>query len=137
MNQPRLLVLDDQESLTVAISYMATSIGWEAVTTTEPEQALAWLKSMTVDVFLTDFRMPRCTGLDLIEALRISQPTLPAILMSACPWEIDTNRADKLNLLPILVKPFDQSVLEVALNRARALAPGRCETATAGKADSV
>jgi len=67
---PHLLILDDEPSLTMVISYMLQGMGWRVSVTNDPKEALTLLCTDGVDMFLTDYRMPQCNGLAVIEELR-------------------------------------------------------------------
>ncbi len=120
---PHLLILDDEPSLTMVISYMLQGMGWRVSVTNDPKEALTLLCTDGVDMFLTDYRMPQSNGLDVIEALRQSNPTMPVILMSGYALEIDRLVTERLGVFAILEKPFEQGHLVETLNRALTLLP--------------
>ncbi len=123
MIPPRLLILDDEAPVAEAISWIARSIGWQVSTTHDPQEAMALLRNNAADVFLTDYNMPQCNGLEVIENLRLGQSTMPVILMSGLTRTIDRSRAQRLGVLAVLEKPFDLHLLTDALKQALALIP--------------
>lgn len=78
------------------------------------EAAFHKLQETEFDVLITDFRMPRMTGLELIRALG---PSIPTILMSSnTPAELALSAKD-LEGLEFLRKPFGLTDLYAAIGR--------------------
>ena len=59
------------------------------------------------DLLITDFRMPRFDGFDLIEALRLTRVRTPIILITAFGDAATHARARELGVAAVLDKPFD------------------------------
>ena len=99
---------------------MLERIGYSVLEARHGEDALRiWTdRGNSIDLLLTDLRMPAMGGRELIAALRDKKPTLPAVLMSGyCPDSIDGLEAD----VAFLQKPFTgdslYSVIEAGLRK--------------------
>ena len=67
-----------------------------------------------LDLIISDIRMPICTGLQILEALRKAQWTVPVILMTAFGDEATRKTADDLGAV-IFDKPFSLGDLRTAV----------------------
>lgn len=67
-SQPRLLIVDDEETMRVLLAKTLKRAGYRDVTTTaSSDEARRWLTSERVDLVLTDMQMPGGSGLGLLE----------------------------------------------------------------------
>ncbi|NVK55072.1 MAG: response regulator transcription factor [Alteromonadaceae bacterium] len=82
----RVLVVDDQQLLRQGLcSLLALSDKVEVVgQANDGEEALQWLQSHVdgVDVILLDIRMPRMTGIELLNALKQANTLIPTIMLT-------------------------------------------------------
>lgn len=78
----RLLVVDDDEAIREIISAMLTEHGYEIVTAEDGQQALELLPQFRPHLVVTDLRMPRMSGDELVRIMRESFPELPVIVVS-------------------------------------------------------
>jgi len=74
------------------------------------------------DVLLSDVRMPRMTGLQVLEALRARGLTLPVILMTGFGESVHAARVEALGGAMLLEKPLDFEDLRAALRNLPSLA---------------
>ncbi len=77
-----IVYVDDDEVMRITIDALLTRAGATVVTFESGDQALAAFAdaNLACDVLVTDYNMPRASGLDLARALRASRPTLPIII---------------------------------------------------------
>jgi DNA-binding response OmpR family regulator len=66
------------------------------------------------DLLVSDIRMPVCSGLQILESLRLARWPMPAILMTAFGDEQTRARAEGLGAV-IFMKPFDMDDLRTAV----------------------
>ena len=78
----RLLVVDDDVAIREIISAMLTEQGYEIVTAEDGQQALDLLPQVRPHLVVTDLRMPRMSGDELVRIVRESFPQLPVIVVS-------------------------------------------------------
>ena len=79
----RVLVVDDEENIRVVLKALLRRHGYEVETASNGEEALALVDSFGPDFVLTDVRMPKMGGLDLLSTLRAKQSDATVIVMSA------------------------------------------------------
>jgi signal transduction histidine kinase len=110
-----ILVVDDDPLIASSTSYLLQDLGQEVIEANSGEAALEILRSgREVDVLLTDFSMPRMTGVQLATAARALRPALPIILATGYAELPEGAEAD----LPRLRKPYQQSQLLMEITRA-------------------
>ena len=79
----RVLVVDDEENLRLVVRSFLKRDGFEVEVAGSGEEALAMLESFGPDVILTDVRMPKMGGLDLLSTLKAKGSEITVIVMSA------------------------------------------------------
>ncbi|HJO47426.1 MAG TPA: response regulator, partial [Candidatus Scalindua sp.] len=77
-----VLIVDDQESIRVALSKMLSKEGYEVLLTDEGEKALVVLREKKVNVMLSDLKMPKMDGLQLLKASKLVKPEVEVILIT-------------------------------------------------------
>ncbi len=114
----RVLVVDDEENIRLVLRTLLKKHGYEVEVADGGEAALAALDLFDPDVILTDVRMPRMGGLDLLGALRAKQHPATVIVMSAY-GNIDLAiEAMKAGAYDYVGKPFKPDEVVLALRKA-------------------
>jgi CheY-like chemotaxis protein len=91
---PPVLVVDDSPLFRqMAVALIRDGVGCRAVHAADGIEALGLLKPAEPSVVLTDLRMPRMDGLELVKAIRADYPHIPVILMTAYGSEAIALRA--------------------------------------------
>ena len=103
----RILVVDDEEIVLVALYETLRRERYQVVTTSDPATALAELKKQEFSVIITDQRMPTLTGLELLGQAREIQPNASRILITAV-LSLDTviDAINKGEIYRFVVKPW-------------------------------
>jgi two-component system response regulator AtoC len=112
----RVLVVDDEPGLLFAIRSLVEAMGHEPVVARSGAEALERLEG--ADAVVTDFSMPEMDGLQLLEAIRQRDETLPVILVTAHGSERIAVRAMKQGAYEYVTKPFELDELTVVIERA-------------------
>jgi len=104
---PRVLLVDDDESVRTTLSLVLKHNGFDVSSAPNVNQALALISSQTFDALVTDLHMPRPgDGLTVVSAMRHSNPKAVTLICSAFP-EMQRATAAILNQADeILVKPL-------------------------------
>ena len=79
---PLILLVDDNEHGNTARRRVLEGMGYRVKTTTSAEQAICLFREETFDLVVTDYKMSKMTGVELIAALRTVRPAVPTILLS-------------------------------------------------------
>jgi two-component system response regulator AtoC len=114
----RVLVADDEENLRLVLRTLLRRHGYEVETAASGEDALALVDSFGPDVVLTDVRMPKMGGLDLLSTLRAKGNDATVIVMSAYGNMDLAVEAMKAGAYDYVQKPFKPDEVVLALRKA-------------------
>jgi len=114
----RVLVVDDEENLRVVVRSFLKRDGYEVEVAPGVEEALALLESFGPDFIITDVRMPRLGGLDLLATLKAKGDPATVIVMSAYGNVDLALEAMKAGAYDYIQKPFKAEELLLALRKA-------------------
>jgi DNA-binding NtrC family response regulator len=112
-----ILVVDDEEAQRKVLAGFLRKRGFEAITAGSADEALELSRSRTVDLVLTDLRMPRRSGLDLLRELRAANPETPVVVLTAFGTVETAVDAMKQGAADYLLKPVSLDELEVLVGR--------------------
>jgi two-component system, NtrC family, response regulator AtoC len=114
----RVLVVDDEENLRVVLRTLLRRHGYEVETASSGEEALGMVDSFGPDVVLTDVRMPKMGGLDLLSTLKAKGNDATVIVMSAYGNMDLALDAMKAGAYDYVQKPFKPDEVVLALRKA-------------------
>jgi DNA-binding NtrC family response regulator len=80
---PRVLVVDDNREHCQALAKIFDRAGYRVGTAADGQQALKLLTNQPFDLVLTDLRMPRMDGLDLLLNIRAMNPHVAVVIITA------------------------------------------------------
>ncbi len=114
----RVLVVDDEENLRLVVRSFLKRDGFEVEVAGSGEEALALIESFGPDVVLTDVRMPKMGGLDLLSTLKAKGSEITVIVMSAYGSVDLAIEAIKAGAYDYIQKPFKNEELLLTLRKA-------------------
>jgi two-component system response regulator AtoC len=114
----RVLVVDDEENLRLVLRTLLRRHGYEVETAPTGEEALTLVDSFGPDVVLTDVRMPKMGGLDLLTTLKAKGNEATVIVMSAYGNMDLALEAMKSGAYDYVQKPFKPDEIVLALKKA-------------------
>ncbi|MBN2144601.1 MAG: response regulator [Candidatus Aureabacteria bacterium] len=117
---PRVLVIDDQESIVNGLKRAFSAEGFAVETSRTASEALTRIHEKSFDFIITDLKMPGMSGLELIRKLREEKNPAKSVIISAYLNLEDVMEALRLGVHDIFQKPFDNTAL---LSRIKELAP--------------
>jgi two-component system, NtrC family, response regulator PilR len=120
-----ILVVDDEKSMRTLFEILLKREGHEVETAKSGEDALAMVAEKTYDLVITDLKMPRVTGLDVIKGVKKISPDTEVIVVTAYSTVETAISAMKLGAFNYLSKPFNNEEIKVVIEKAlerRALA---------------
>jgi len=101
----RVLVVEDEESFSDALSYMLRREGFDAVVAESGPQALAEFDRAGADIVLLDLMLPGLPGTEVCRQLR-SRSSVPIIMLTAKDGEIDKVVGLELGADDYVTKPY-------------------------------
>lgn len=110
----RILMVDDEQDLLDLGQKTLGHLGYRVATEKDSEQALRMLAAtpQAFDLAIVDVNMPRRTGLQLAEDLRLVRADMPIVLITGSGKAIAAERLQAIGAVKLLSKPF--SMVELA-----------------------
>ncbi len=116
--QGRVLVVDDEKSLLLALSGLLSKEGYQVETAQSGEAAVRLIETGNFHVVISDLSMAGMSGMEVLEHARKVDPDLAVIMITAYGSEKTAVQAMKLGASDYLPKPFDNDELRVTVRRA-------------------
>jgi len=111
----RLLIVDDDSSMRMALYESLTSCGYEVETAENGAEALARFKSGRFAGVVTDMRMPKMSGMEVLKGVKRISPETPVIIITAYGTVSTAVDAMKEGASEFIMKPFSLDDLEFAV----------------------
>jgi two-component system NtrC family response regulator len=117
-----ILLVDDDDSLRRVVEYTLRDEGYDVVLASTGTEGLQLFRSRSVDLVLTDVRMPEMDGVELLARLKAMQSDLPVVLLTAHGTITSAVEAMKRGAFDYLTKPFDRDRLRATVRKALEMA---------------
>ncbi len=116
--RPTVLIVDDESGILQTLEILLRGAGFTPVCAHGGRAALDALAGVLPDIVLTDIRMPVVDGVQVLEAVRVRDPDLPVILMTAQASLQSAMQAVNAGAFYYIQKPFRNDELLAILRRA-------------------
>ncbi len=116
--RPSVLVVDDEEGVRHTLSLILDENGYEVRAVSDGEAALSELDRADFDVIITDVRMPKVGGIELLEHTRARSLDTTVIVMSAYGTQDTAIEAVKRGAYDYISKPFKPDEMVLLLRKA-------------------
>jgi len=113
-----ILVVDDEKNYPLILGAVLEEEGFEVLTANSGREALEIQKTSAVDLILTDMKMPSMDGIELLEKIKVRDPDMPVIMMTAYGSVDKAVEAMEKGAYSYILKPFDNEKLVVYVNKA-------------------
>jgi two-component system response regulator FlrC len=117
MNQPVILVVEDDADLQAALCDTLALAGYDTETANDGVEALEILRRKMVDMVITDIQMPGMDGHELLKQIKTQWQDLPVMLMTAYGSIQMAVEAMRDGAVDYLSKPFEAEVLATMVSR--------------------
>jgi two-component system response regulator HydG len=115
---PTILIVDDQDSIRDALSKMLIKEGYEVLLAGEGDEALEILRKKKVNVILSDLKMPKMDGVQLLKTSKLIKPEVEVILITAHGTIEKAVSAMKDGAYDFIRKPFKKIVIANMIKKA-------------------
>jgi two-component system NtrC family response regulator len=112
-----ILITDDDESLRRVIEYNLSNKGYRLLLASNGEEALNIFKSENVDIVVTDIKMEKMDGLELLENIKRLNSNVLVIMITAHGSIETAVKAMKLGAYDYITKPFDRDELQIMIEK--------------------
>ncbi len=117
-NEFTLLVVDDSTTTLEVIKRNLNNVGYRVQTCTGVEAAVSILGATPIDLVITDYKMPKLTGIDLIQHVRDNHPDTAIMMVTGYATIDGAVEAVKKGAEEYLPKPFTDKELLTSVSRA-------------------
>ena len=112
-----ILVVDDAVDTLEVVRRNLTDRGYQVYTAPDVSEALSLLETTDIDLVITDLKMPRISGLDLVRHVRENYRNTEIMMMTGYASVTGAVEAMKTGAEEYLVKPFTEDELLAAVRR--------------------
>jgi nitrogen regulation protein NR(I) len=113
-----VLIVEDEANMRRVLSALLERDGFRTLEAPDGAAALELLARESVDAVLTDLRMPKMNGLELLEAVRRTHPEIPVVMLTAHGTVGSAVEALKQGAFDYLTKPFDPDEIRGVMEKA-------------------
>lgn len=121
-DKTHVLILDDEKNYLLVLAALLDDAGYKVTSINDPENALAFLDESEVDVLITDMKMPKLSGLDVLEHVKENYPHIPVLVMTAFGSIESAVEVMKIGAFDYITKPFSNDELLLSVQNAARLA---------------
>lgn len=118
MSEKTILVADDESHILNVVSLKLRNAGFRVITAGDGLEAFDIAVQEKPDLLITDFHMPRLSGLELCRRMRQNEATtlIPAIMLTARGYQLDPKDTAESGIRVMLSKPFSPRHLLTTVN---------------------
>ncbi len=117
---PKLLLVDDDREHAQALGKILGDAGCLVITAGDGHEALVILKDQPVDLVITDLKMPRKNGLDLLREIRAMSADIPVVVITAYGEWTTYLQAMNIGAVDYLTKPVRRHDILLTIRKALA-----------------
>src|SRR6266702_1964689 len=127
MNQEKILIVEDEENERTGLAELVSAWGYRAETARDGAEGLDKVTSWAPSIVVTDLKMPRMGGLELLERLATDSQTMAVIVVTAQGTIDSAVQAMRMGAYDYITKPIDTNRLRTILQNASALLGTKAE----------
>ena len=116
-----ILIIDDEQNYLLILETLLSDEGYAVTTLQDPELAMDYLEESEVDILITDMKMPRMSGQQVLEQVRRDFPHIPVLIMTAFGSIDSAVEAMKRGAFDYITKPFSNDELLLSVSKATRL----------------
>jgi two-component system response regulator PilR (NtrC family) len=114
----KILVVDDEQSLREVLSIMLKRAGYAVTSAADGEEAIEHLNKEIFDLVITDLRMPKGDGMEVLKAVKSASPETVVLVVTAFATADSAVEAMKQGAYDYLTKPFQVDEVQLIIRNA-------------------
>ncbi|MEK6656478.1 MAG: sigma-54 dependent transcriptional regulator [Nitrospirota bacterium] len=114
----KILVVDDERSMRDFLSIMLKKAGYDVTTAVDGEEAVNVLHKDIFDLVITDLKMPKVDGLQVLKTVKELSPDTVVIVITAFASTETTVEAMKEGAYDYITKPFQNDEMKIRIKKA-------------------
>ena len=115
--RPVVVLIDDDPEILRSLQRTLRDQPWEILATEHPAEVLRWITERSVDLVLSDQRMPEMNGTDLLELVRDYSPATACVILSGFPDTALIVEESGVRIERLISKPWDNAELAAILGK--------------------
>jgi DNA-binding NtrC family response regulator len=112
-----ILIVDDEQSIREACATVSEQSGMKAIAVATAEEALEVLEHSAIDILLTDLKLQRTSGVELLKQVHDSHPEVVAVVLTQYGSIESALEVTRLGAVDYVTKPFRIEELRSRLER--------------------
>ncbi len=112
-----VLIVDDEQSIRETCAVVASQTGMNPIAVATAEEAFEVLEHSPVDILLTDLKLPRTTGVELLKLVRDLHPEIAVVVLTQYGTIDSAVEVTRLGAMDYVTKPFRIEELRSRLER--------------------
>ncbi len=118
MAAEKILVVDDEQSMTQFLGIVLRKEGYSVTTVNNGKDALERTRAEDFDVVITDIKMPGMDGIQLLQGIKKHDPSLPVVIMTAYASQQSAIDAVNLGAFQYLIKNAKNDEIKLVVRNA-------------------
>ena len=114
----QILIIDDEKNYLLVLQTLLEDEGYAVTAISDPETALAFLEESEVDVVVTDMKMPKVSGREVLERVKKRWPSIPVLIMTAFGSIESAVEVMRYGAFDYITKPFSNDELLLSIHNA-------------------
>ena len=114
----KILVVDDEQGLREVLSIMLKRAGYAVTSVSDGEEAIEQLQKEIFDLVITDLRMPKVDGMEVLRAVKSASPETVVLIITAFATADSAVEAMKQGAYDYLTKPFQVDEVQLIIRNA-------------------
>ncbi|MBD3863781.1 sigma-54-dependent transcriptional regulator [Olleya marilimosa] len=117
LRKENILIVDDDVNILELLQRHLQSWNYHVFKAVSVKEAVSILRDSTIDLLITDLKMPELDGSELIKFVSEHYPNMPKLVVTGYPSVQDSLAAIKSGVVDYLTKPFTKDELKMALDK--------------------
>lgn len=117
MERPRILVVDDEKIICELIGRTLKRNNYDVEIARNGKTAIEKIKEDKFDILITDVRMPKINGMEVLREIKEANPFIEVIVITGYPTVELAVEAIKIGAYDFITKPFDIDKVQLMVNK--------------------
>ena len=117
MKEYNILIIDDEQTQREVLTGYLKKKGYHILSADSGDEGIKLIKQNTVDIVLSDFKMPDKTGLEVLEEVKNINPEISFVIITAYSTVEDAVKAMRLGAYDYISKPVDLDELDLMIEK--------------------
>jgi two-component system NtrC family response regulator len=114
---PTILIIEDEPKMRRLLELNLGEDGFTTLSSGDAETGLKLLRDETIDLVLTDLKLPGMGGLEFLQSVKQTNPTIPVVVMTAYGSVETAVEAMKRGASDYVLKPFSLAEMRMVVRK--------------------